>query len=354
MEKEKGTFGASSSLGVSTQADVEAMMAKLGLKEDDLDNVVFEEENMRSAWDLAKDVKIRAIEDNLFTLRFACLGDWEKVMDGGPWVFREKSVLITPYDGYTKPSTIDLNTILMWIQIHDLPDGYKVLLKSLACKVGEFVAMEPHSSENVGNFYRVRVRIDVRKQLKAAVSIIRDGQRVLFLVKYERIPDWCAVCGMLGHLYKEHGDGIHDESTLFFKDLKADYVWRPSSHPGRGRGRGGSFGSFGPGRGGRGRGTDSSLVNFVEENTKDSDMDDAELNRKRGAAGVAGSGGPASGTVASIAGALEKSESINNGPPSPPVKRDPKRSKMGDVGEENSANANLISATSGTGVDRTQ
>jgi 3-hydroxyisobutyrate dehydrogenase-like beta-hydroxyacid dehydrogenase len=104
MEKDKGTFGASSSSGVSTQADVEAMMAKLGLKEDDLDDVIFEEEvkqpeedtrwmavarvhtesefshywfykNMRSAWDLAKDVKIRAIEDNLFTLRFACLGD---------------------------------------------------------------------------------------------------------------------------------------------------------------------------------------------------------------------------------------------------------------------------------------
>jgi hypothetical protein len=178
MEKNKGTFGASSSSGVSTQADVEAMMAKLGLKEDDLDDVVFEEEvkqpeedtrwmavarvhtesvfshywfykNMRSAWDLAKDVKIRAIEDNLFTLRFACLGDWEKVMDGGPWVFRGKSVLIAPYNGYTKPSTIDLNTILMWIQIHDLPDGYKVLLKSLACKVREFVAMEPPSSENV-------------------------------------------------------------------------------------------------------------------------------------------------------------------------------------------------------------
>jgi hypothetical protein len=95
-------------------------------------------------------------------------------------------------------------------------------------------------------------------------------------------------------------------------------------------------------------------VNFVEEITKDSDMDDADLNRKRGASGVAGSGGPAPGTVASIVGALEKSESINNAPPSPPVKRDPKRSKMGNVGEENAASANLISATPGTGVDQTQ
>jgi 3-hydroxyisobutyrate dehydrogenase-like beta-hydroxyacid dehydrogenase len=102
----------------TTQTDeVATMMEKLGLTKDDRDVVVFEEEekqpeaatrwmavakvhtetefshfwffkNMRSAWDLAKDVKIRVIEDNLFSLQFSCLGDWEKVMDGGPWVFR--------------------------------------------------------------------------------------------------------------------------------------------------------------------------------------------------------------------------------------------------------------------------
>ncbi|KAM0848823.1 hypothetical protein ACQ4PT_054136 [Festuca glaucescens] len=197
------------------------MMQKLGMSEEDLDDVVFEEEekqpdevtrcmaiakvhtqtefshswffkNMRSAWDLAKDVKIRVIEDNLFTLHFACLGDWEKVMDGGPWVFRGKSVLIAPYDGFTKPSTIVLNTVLMWIQIHDLPDGYKGLVKTLAGKVGKYVEQEPPSTDFVGNFYRVCVKIDVTVPLKSVVSIIRGGKRELFLVKYERLPDWCS------------------------------------------------------------------------------------------------------------------------------------------------------------------
>jgi hypothetical protein len=95
---------------------------------------------MRSTWDLAKEVKIRVIEDNLFTSQFSCLGGWEKVMDGGPWVFRGKSVLIAPYDGFTKTSTIELSTILLWIQIHDLPDGFKGMLKTLAGKVWQFVA----------------------------------------------------------------------------------------------------------------------------------------------------------------------------------------------------------------------
>jgi hypothetical protein len=62
-----------------------------------------------------------------------------------PLGFQGKSVLIAPYDGYTKPSTIKLNTILMWIQIHDLPDGFKNMVKTLAGKVGEYVAQDTPS-----------------------------------------------------------------------------------------------------------------------------------------------------------------------------------------------------------------
>jgi hypothetical protein len=101
----------------------------------------------------------------------------------------------------------------MWIQIHDLPDGYKGMVKTLAGKVGDFVSQEVPSTDFVGNFYRVKVKIDVYKQLKSVVSIIRGGKRELFLVKYERMSDWCSVCGMLGHISKEHGDGVHDPAS---------------------------------------------------------------------------------------------------------------------------------------------
>lgn len=47
-----------------------------------------------------------------------------------------------------------------------------------------------------GNYYRVCVQIDVRKPLKNVVSLIRAGHRQLLLVKYERLSDWCSVCGL--------------------------------------------------------------------------------------------------------------------------------------------------------------
>lgn len=231
------------------------LMEELGIIEEDFDDLVYEEEveenspdprwlaigkvhttheygdywfykNMRSAWDLAQTVKFRSLGNNLYTMQFTCLGDWIKVMEGGPWAFRGQPVLLAPYDGFTKPSTIDLNTFKIWIQIHDLPDGFEKLMKPLAEKVGVFYAEDKDAGDYAGNFYRARVILDVRNPLKNHVSIVRKKKRQIFRVKYERLPDWCAVCGMIGHLHTAHGDGVHAASKLIFKELRASWSGR--------------------------------------------------------------------------------------------------------------------------------
>jgi hypothetical protein len=146
--------------------DMDVMMKRLGLREEDLDDVVYEDEaplpeeatrwlanarvctdrefndfwffkNMRIAWDLAQVVKFCSLDSNPYTMQFPCLGDWDKVMEGGPWTFRGHPVLMAVYDGFTKPSKNELNTFKIWIQIYDLPDGFKTMVGALALKVGE-------------------------------------------------------------------------------------------------------------------------------------------------------------------------------------------------------------------------
>lgn len=317
--KEEGA----SSGAAEAESDLAAMMEELGLKEDDLRDVVVEDEElaeeatrwmalarvhtektysqywfykqMRVAWDLAKEVKIRPLEENLYTLQFACLGDWERVMEEGPWSFKGKAVIVTPYDGFTKPSLIDLTKLDIWMQIHDLPDGFFSKIKALSATVGEFIYAEPKSQDFEGNFARVRVRIDVTKPLKNAVSLVikkKDGmQRVIFRVKFERLPDWCAVCGNLGHLFKECGDGVWAPKALVFKDLKASWFRGPGRGPGEGRGNN-NRGGRGRGRseGGRGRGAarGSYGEDFMDSEDRQADitMEEAEQNRKRGMTGT--------------------------------------------------------------------
>ena len=151
----------STSSGSSTAAsDLAAMMEELRLKEDDMVDVVVEDtallkeatrwmalarvhtektysqywfyRNMRVAWDLAQEVKIRPLEDNLYSMQFSCLGDSERVMGDGPWTFKGKAVVLSEYDGFTKPSTIELLKFEIWARVSDLPPAYPGQVKALA------------------------------------------------------------------------------------------------------------------------------------------------------------------------------------------------------------------------------
>jgi hypothetical protein len=134
---------------------------------------------MRTAWSPAKEVTFQALEENLFTIQCHCLGDWLKIEQGGPWLFRQNAVIIEPYDGLSAIDSVELNQIAVWLQIHKLPIGYrdKALIKNLVQrKVGPVSTVETQIS-GINNFVRVRVKLDVHKPLARFVSIAREGQR---------------------------------------------------------------------------------------------------------------------------------------------------------------------------------
>lgn len=188
-------------------------------------------------------------------------------------------MILAPYDGVTKPSLIKLDFLDIWVQIHDVPDLYAHLVGPLAAKVGEVLHVEQQYQDFTGNFYRVWVRIKVDKPLKNVVLMIREGKRQIYRVKYERPPDWCAVCGMLGHLFKEHGNGVHPPSALVFKDLRASWYMRSGKGPGEGRGRRGCR------RGGRSGGRSKFSEGGYEHDDKDgySEEEDGSENPKEDA-----------------------------------------------------------------------
>jgi hypothetical protein len=275
--------------------DLDDLLQRLGIDEDEIDDLIFEdtdlpkegikwmalarvhttnffspqtfEQHMRVAWSPAKEVKFIALEQNLFTIQCHCLGDWLKIEQGGPWLFRQNVVIIEPYDGLSAADAIDLNSFDAYIQIHKLPIGYrdKSMIKNLVeKKVGKVLSVDT-AIPGVNNFIRVRVKFDVRKVLARFVTVVRGGKREFYHIMFEKFPKFCGACGYLGHTHLECGTGEHDETKLMWGDwLKADWsTWHGRPTPGVSGGRnGGGREQFmarrGRGQSGRGDGVPQS------------------------------------------------------------------------------------------------
>lgn len=169
---------------------------------------------MRIAWSAAKEVTFKAKGENLFLVQFHCLGDWTRVMNGGPWIFRGAPVVLEEYDGFSNIHGYKLNKNPVWVRIQGVPEGLmkkKELAEKVASKVGESpITVIVHEGKiNPTPYLRARVFLDLDKPLVRVVPItLKD--KGMYLVQYEKLSMLCSVCGHLGHENTECGDGVHE------------------------------------------------------------------------------------------------------------------------------------------------
>jgi hypothetical protein len=217
-------------------------------------NTVFYQK-MQVAWAVAQEVSFRDLDEFTFIAQFKCLGDWKTAMHGGPWLFRRNAVVIEEYDGLVNTEMLALDSIRVWVRIMGLPELVRnePAARAMAVKMGEVLEVElGMNGAPYVKFVRVYMRIKLKKPLLRFVSgSVEPGKAPQkFRVLYEKMPQFCAQCGLIGHVANECGDGAHDPKKFQYGDFMMapqedfwyqptkEYVARPQASGGRGRGRG--------------------------------------------------------------------------------------------------------------------
>ncbi|XBH79815.1 hypothetical protein VPH35_105702 [Triticum aestivum] len=185
--------------------------------------------DMRAAWNPAQRVRFRPVGPNRFVVQASCLGDWERMMMQGPWLFRNMAVLLCSYDGFTKADDVIFDHMPIWLQVHKLPDPYckQGIVERILKGAGEILEMRLNGNTR-GDYIRVRVNHDIKQPLTKFVSVVRAQERQVYLVRYEKLARFCSFCGRIGHEHKECGSGVHEKQSLKFGDwLYVDGPSRP-------------------------------------------------------------------------------------------------------------------------------
>uniref|UniRef100_A0A803QEK7 Zinc knuckle CX2CX4HX4C domain-containing protein n=1 Tax=Cannabis sativa TaxID=3483 RepID=A0A803QEK7_CANSA len=101
------------------------------------------------------------------------------------------------------PKLIPLSHVDMWVQLHDIQSGFKTahVCKDLGKFIGSFVEADKKNFLGLWRDYlRIRVTLDVSKPLKRRKKIRTvDGKEFWVNFKYEHVPTFCFICGIMGH-----------------------------------------------------------------------------------------------------------------------------------------------------------
>ncbi|TXG71426.1 hypothetical protein EZV62_000005 [Acer yangbiense] len=181
-------------------------------------------------------VKIESVEFNIFMFKFINQEERNRIWQRGPWYFEKSLIVLEKPEGRGSISQLKFNKVELWIQIHDVPIicMNKRTAKWMAEQIGRVIEIPFESKDCWGKFLKVKVQIDITKPLKRWLHLKLDKSNDIVMVslKYERLPEFCYVCGRIGHANKECSDveakikALKGVSTKFGSWMRASVLNR--------------------------------------------------------------------------------------------------------------------------------
>ena len=156
------------------------------------------------AWNLRGTIKVSTMDKNHFVFSFDSATDLHYAYSKRPWTLKGAHLILREWQPHLSWDEIDFTTSTFWVQVHGLPSAWLLEdnIKQIGAKVGKVVKVDFVEGDRVHwrRFIRLRVEVDISKPLIPGVFLPRPGLNDLWIsLKYEKLPEVCFCCGILGH-----------------------------------------------------------------------------------------------------------------------------------------------------------
>lgn len=127
------------------------------------------QQTLVALWKPGKGVYIKELDANRKLFYFFHEIDIRRVIEGSPWYFNRKALIISRTKNNSNPRCITLCTLDLSVQIHDLQIGFmtSTILQAVGDYIGAFVECCPNNFMGIWRDYmRSGVTINLSKPLK--------------------------------------------------------------------------------------------------------------------------------------------------------------------------------------------
>ncbi|KAM0857600.1 hypothetical protein ACQ4PT_048371 [Festuca glaucescens] len=122
-------------------------------------------------WMLRKGATFAPIKPKWFIITLNSEGDYNFVVNGGPWVHLGNAFLVQPLKGSERPSATDLTSLPIWVHMYDVPWDKQTEAngRKWGRSLGKVVEVDADKSK-YRDFLRVRIEIPINKRLQTKLT----------------------------------------------------------------------------------------------------------------------------------------------------------------------------------------
>ena len=168
---------------------------------------------LRSVWKRNQNFEVSDLRDNKALFLFQNEDDANKVLLLGPCSFDKYLIALHKLKTREVVSKIRFDKMVIWIQIHGIPTMYqtKEVGYSIEATIGSVESVDVNEKGFcLGNFMRIRVTINISNPLCKGRKVRLGGLSQIWVdFKYERMPIFCYLCGMVTHAKNNCLVGLH-------------------------------------------------------------------------------------------------------------------------------------------------
>jgi hypothetical protein len=159
---------------------------------------------MALVWNFASPLAIEMLAQNKFLFTVPLQSHVDHIMNQGPWNIRGSLLLLQPWSSNLTLEEIELHICPFLVQLHGLP--MQNMTTQNAIRIGKAIGsvFEVENCDNKGiicrQYLQVKVELNTSLPLIPRFHIPRNDKESLWVsFKYERLADYCTLCGLIGH-----------------------------------------------------------------------------------------------------------------------------------------------------------
>ncbi|XP_027157908.1 uncharacterized protein LOC113759531 [Coffea eugenioides] len=157
------------------------------------------------AWSYPKGLKVAELGPNVFQFTIPDSKDKERIVEGGPWIIDNQILVLRHWKIGIEEDEDAFSLAQVWVQVWNLP--IHCLSKAVGKKVGTIFnevkdVLIPQTGGKEGKHMKLLVVVDIKQPLLRGTMVQINGMGKWLSFKYEKCPDFCYSCGVIGHCEK--------------------------------------------------------------------------------------------------------------------------------------------------------